>query len=48
METTCPLARSVEDEEEKDERPESNSVLDAREFVDDEDDHRRGKVGVGK
>ena len=52
VETTCPLARSVEEEGQQ-ERPRTaqypnNSDLDMREFVEDEDDHRRGRGGKGE
>ena len=48
VETTCPLARSVEEEEAEAEEPRRAgypdiSDLDMREFVEDEDDHKRGK-----
>ena len=43
VETTCPLARSVEEEEPRTAGYPDNSDLDMREFVEDEDDHKRGK-----
>ena len=48
VETTCPLARSVEEEDGQQTGYPNNSDLDMREFVEDEDDHKRGRGGKGE
>ena len=48
VETTCPLAKSVEEDQDQPERQRSDSDL--REFVEEEEevDHRRGGGAKGK
>ena len=47
VETTCPLAKSVEEDQDQPERQRSDSDL--REFVEEEEeDHRRGKGAKGE
>ena len=49
VETTCPLAKSVEEDQDQPERQRSDSNL--REFVEEEeeeDDHRRGRGPKGE
>ena len=49
VETTCPLAKSVEEDQDQPERQRSDSDL--REFVEEEEeeeDHRRGRGAKGK
>ena len=46
VETTCPLAKSVEEDQDQPERQRTDSDL--REFVEEEEDHRRGRGAKGK